>query len=85
MYQQTGQRWSCASFRPLNNTGCFDVGIRGTSMMVWTVLIRSTTQFPGEQLGGNNEAIVLQPLSVKGEVGFNVALGIASLSLTPLP
>jgi hypothetical protein len=36
-------------------------------------------------VGGNNEAIVLQPLSVKGEVGFNVALGIASLSLTPLP
>jgi hypothetical protein len=77
-------------------------------MMVWTVL-GSTTQYPGEHLGGNfvggvsadvaaglgvganalvggnNKAIVLQPLSEKGEVGFNVALGIASLSLTPLP
>jgi hypothetical protein len=36
-------------------------------------------------VGGNNKAIALQPLSVKGEVGFNVALSIASLSLTPLP
>ncbi len=36
-------------------------------------------------VGGNNKALVLQPLSVKGEVGFNVALKIASLSLTPMP
>lgn len=84
-----------------------DVGIRGKSVMIWTVL-GSTTQVPGERLkgnfagvsadvaaglgvganvllGGNNKSIVLQPVSVKGEVGLNVALGIAALSLTPLP
>ena len=82
-----------------------DVGVRGESTMVWTVL-GSTTQVPGEQLGGsfagvsadvaagigvganvlvggNNKSIVLQPLSVKGETGLNVAVGVSTLTLTP--
>lgn len=94
-------------FRGSTSRVGLDVGIRGKSVMVWTVL-GSTTQIPGEQLGGNfagvsadvaaglgvganvllggnNKSIVLQPVSVKGEVGLNIAVGVASLSLTPLP
>lgn len=35
-------------------------------------------------VGGNDKSVVLQPVSIKGEVGLNIALGIASLTLTPL-
>jgi len=34
-------------------------------------------------VGGNNKSIVLQPLSVKGETGINIAVGVAGLTLTP--
>jgi hypothetical protein len=36
-------------------------------------------------IGGSNNTITLQPLSVEGQVGFNLALGVSSLSLTYLP
>lgn len=81
-----------------------DVGIRGASVTIWTVLA-STTEVPGDRLegtfggvsadvaaglgvganvlvGGNDKSIVLQPVSVKGEVGLNVSLGVSSLTLT---
>lgn len=84
-----------------------DLGVRGESTMIWTVL-GTTTQAAGEQLGGsfagvsadvaaglgvganvlvggNNKSLVLQPLSVKGETGLNIAVGVSSLTLTPLP
>ena len=84
-----------------------DVGVRGKSVMIWTVL-GSTTQLPGERLGGsfagvsadiaaglgvganvlvggNNKSVVLQPVSVKGEVGLNIAVGVSGLTLQPLP
>lgn len=84
-----------------------DVGVRGKSVMIWTVL-GSTTKLPSERLGGtyggvsadvaagigaganvllggNNKSIVLQPLSVKGETGLNIAVGVSSLKLHPLP
>lgn len=83
-----------------------DVGVRGKSVMIWTVL-GSSTELPSERLGGsyagvsadvaaglgvganvlvggNNKSIVLQPLSVKGETGINIAIGVSSLSLKPL-
>lgn len=83
-----------------------DVGVRGKSVMVWTVL-GSTTKLPAEALGGkfagasadiaagigaganiliggNNKSVVLQPLSVKGQTGVNLALGVAGLTLTPV-
>lgn len=82
-----------------------DVGVRGPSVLVWTVL-GSTTQFRSEHLGGsfagvsadvaagigvganvliggNEKSVVLQPLSVKGETGLNVALGVGTLTLDP--
>ena len=34
-------------------------------------------------VGGNNKGVVLQPLSVKGQTGVNVAVGVAGLTLTP--
>jgi hypothetical protein len=36
-------------------------------------------------VGGSNNTITLQPLSVEGQVGVNLAVGISSLSLTYLP
>jgi Protein of unknown function (DUF992) len=34
-------------------------------------------------VGGSNRTVALQPLSVTGQVGLNVALGVANLSLRP--
>lgn len=84
-----------------------DVGVRGKSVMIWTVL-GSTTQLPSERIGGtyagvsadvaagigaganvlvggNKNSVALQPLSVKGETGINIAIGVSQLTLTPLP
>jgi hypothetical protein len=35
-------------------------------------------------VGGNAQSISLQPLSVEGQIGLNVALGAAGLTLTPV-
>ncbi len=34
-------------------------------------------------VGGSNRTVALQPLSVSGQVGLNLALGIGDLSLQP--
>jgi len=34
-------------------------------------------------IGGNNKSIALQPVSLEGQVGVNLALGIANLQLRP--
>ena len=34
-------------------------------------------------IGGSNNSIALQPLSVQGQIGLNVAAGLASLELRP--
>lgn len=80
-----------------------DVGVKGASTMVWTVL-SSTTDLPGDVLsgkyagasaeasigiggganvliGGSKDAVVLQPLSVQGQVGLNLAVGVSGLAL----
>lgn len=80
-----------------------DIGIKGPSVMVWTVL-GSTSELPGEALagkyaglsadasigvgaganaliGGSKKSVVLQPLSVQGQTGVNLAIGVAGLSL----
>jgi hypothetical protein len=36
-------------------------------------------------VGGSNNTVTLQPLSVEGQVGVNLALGVSGLSLTYLP
>ena len=35
--------------------------------------------------GGSNRTIALQPLSVEGQVGINLALGVSGLALRPAP
>lgn len=35
-------------------------------------------------VGGTQKSIVLQPLSVKGETGLNIAVGVAGLRLVPI-
>src|SRR5262245_22923626 len=36
-------------------------------------------------LGGSNRTIALQPVSVEGQVGVNLALGVSGLALRPAP
>lgn len=36
-------------------------------------------------IGGSNDTITLQPLSLEGQVGVNLALGVSTLTLTYLP
>jgi hypothetical protein len=36
-------------------------------------------------IGGSNNTVALQPLSLEGQLGINVALGVSALSLTYLP
>jgi hypothetical protein len=80
-----------------------DVGVKGASTMVWTVL-SSTTDLPADALagkyagvsadasigvggganllvGGSKDSVVLQPLSVQGQTGVNLAVGISGLTL----
>jgi hypothetical protein len=83
-----------------------DVGIKGASVMVWTVL-GSSSDLPAGALagkyggvsaeaavgigaganalvGGSKDSVVLQPLSVEGQTGLNIAVGVAGLTLTHL-
>ena len=80
-----------------------DVGVKGASTMVWTVLY-STTSVPPRALagsytgvsadasigvgvganalvGGSKKSVVLQPLSVQGQTGLNLAVGVSGLTL----
>ena len=34
-------------------------------------------------IGGSNKSVALQPVSVEGQVGVNLALGVAGLELRP--
>jgi Protein of unknown function (DUF992) len=34
-------------------------------------------------VGGSNRTVALQPVSIGGQIGFNLALGVANLSLRP--
>jgi hypothetical protein len=36
-------------------------------------------------VGGSNNTIALQPLSIEGNTGLNVAAGVAGITLTPAP
>lgn len=84
-----------------------DVGIKGKSTIVWTVLGSTTSLGRGALagnyagvsasasvavggganalVGGSNDSVVLQPLSVQGQQGVNLAVGVAGLALTLNP
>jgi hypothetical protein len=36
-------------------------------------------------VGGSNNTVVLQPVSLEGQIGLNIALGVSALSLTYQP
>ena len=84
-----------------------DIGVKGETVMVWTVL-SSTETLPANALagkyagasadvsigiggganvlvGGSKKSITLQPLSVQGQTGLNLAVGVAGLTLTHAP
>jgi hypothetical protein len=80
-----------------------DLGVRGASTMVWTVLLSTgglsegalNGQYGGVSsdvsvgvggganilVGGSNRSVSLQPLSVQGQTGLNVAAGVSGLML----
>ncbi len=83
-----------------------DIGVKGESTLIWTVL-GSTTDLPGGALegtyggvtagvavdiggnanaliGGSNQSVILQPVSVEGQTGLNISAGVAGLTLTAL-
>lgn len=95
------QRYSAS----INRIG-LDIGIKGPTVLVWTVL-GSTVDLPSGGLagsyagvsadaavgvggganalvGGSQSSVVLQPLSVQGQQGLNVAVGVAGLTLRHL-
>lgn len=80
-----------------------DLGVKGASVLIWTVL-GSTTEMPSGALagtyggvsadvavgigagvnalvGGSENSVVLQPISVQGEQGLNIAAGVSELRL----
>ena len=70
-----------------------DLGITAGGVMSWAVLA-STANVPSGALagefvganvlvGGTRKSISLQPVSVEGQVGANLALGVARMTLTP--
>ena len=80
-----------------------DVGVTGTTTIVWTVFSASQPKdrraLAGEYagisadasfglgagakilVGGSEKSITLQPLSVQGQTGVNLAVGVAGMSL----
>jgi len=80
-----------------------DVGVTGTTTMIWTVLAASQPRRGGALsgsyagaaadvalgvggggkvlIGGSAKSIVLQPLSVQGQTGVNIAIGVAGMTL----
>ncbi len=66
-----------------------DLGITGGGVMVWAVF-NDTVAGPASVgaglganvlVGGSNRTVALQPLSVGGQIGLNLAFGVASLQL----
>lgn len=82
-----------------------DVGVKGQSTMIWTVLFSTSTlpagalagQYVGAAadasvgagvgakllVGGTKSKVSLQPVSVQGQSGLNLAVGVAGLKLAP--
>lgn len=80
-----------------------DIGVKGASTMVWTVLYSSTNVPAGTLagsyggasadasigigggasvlVGGSKKSIALQPLSVQGQTGLNLAVGVSGMTL----
>lgn len=80
-----------------------DIGVKGPSVLVWTVLSSTNTPPRGALVGdyaglsaeaavgigiganalvgGSDRSVVLQPLSVEGQEGLNLAIGVSGLSL----
>src|SRR6516165_5091063 len=76
-----------------------DIGFTRGGVLIWTVLGATTSPAPGALagsfggvtaganvlVGGSNKTISLQPLSIEGNTGLNVAAGVAALTLTYQP
>lgn len=101
-YQPANKKPAASYSATITKIG-LDVGVKGASTMVWTVL-SSSTDLPISALegkyagvsadasvgiggganvlvGGSKDSVVLQPLSVQGQTGLNLAVGVSGLSL----
>lgn len=101
-YSTAGGAPAQAYVGTITNVG-LDIGIKGESTMVWTVLTSSSTLPSGALagkyagvaadaslglgagakilVGGSKNSVTLQPLSVQGQTGLNVAVGVSGLEL----
>jgi hypothetical protein len=62
-----------------------DLGATAGGEMVWAVYAPTTRKFVGANVlvGGSNRTVTLQPVSVQGQAGLNVAAGVAEIDLRP--
>jgi hypothetical protein len=101
-FAPTGGHWTEAYRATVTKIG-LDVGVTGTTTMIWTVLAASQPTRGGALsgsyggaaadvalgvggggkvlIGGSAKSIVLQPLSVQGQTGLNLAIGVADMTL----
>src|SRR5215467_14089461 len=98
----TGGQWTEVYRATVTKIG-LDVGVTGTTTMIWTVLAAYQPRRGGALsgsyggaaadvalgvggggkvlIGGSAKSIVLQPLSVQGQTGVNLAIGVAGMTL----
>jgi uncharacterized protein DUF992 len=101
-FAPTGGRWTEIYRATVTKIG-LDVGVTGTTTMIWTVLAASQPRRGGALsgsyggasadvaigvggggkvlIGGSAKSIVLQPPSVQGQTGLNIAIGVAGMTL----
>jgi hypothetical protein len=101
-FAPTGGQWTEVYRATVTKIG-LDVGVTGTTTMIWTVLAASQPRRGGALggsyggaaadvalgvgggakalIGGSANSIVLQPLSVQGQTGLNLAVGVAGMTL----
>ncbi len=101
-FKPTGKKPSQVYSGTITKIG-LDVGVKGASTMIWTVLF-ATSELPAGALagqyagvsadasvgvggganvlvGGSNKSVALQPVSIQGQTGLNLAVGVSGLTL----
>jgi hypothetical protein len=101
-FAPTGGQWTEVYRATVTKIG-LDIGVTGTTTMIWTVLAAAQPRRGGALsgsyggaaadvalglggggkvlIGGSAKSIVLQPLSVQGQTGLNLAVGVAGMTL----
>jgi len=80
---QAGAAIAWAVFAPTNQLRAGE--LQGTYAGVSADIAAGLGVGANALVGGSGNTVALQPLSVEGQVGINVALGVSALTLTYLP